>query len=106
MAAIELLARPLARSGRLAMMELLERARAPTWRVWAENAPFDMKNVLKARGYRWNGDANGKLRAWYIDVADAHREAEISFLSSEIYRREVALPIFRVDAYSRFSERA
>jgi DNA polymerase-3 subunit epsilon len=105
LAALELLARPLTRSGRPALVELLERARIPTWRIWAENAPFDMKDELKGRGYRWNGDANGKPRAWYFDVVDAKREAELDFLKNEIYRREITLPMSRIDAYNRFSER-
>lgn len=104
LAALELLTRPLA-SGRLTFMELLDRARMPTWRIWAENAPFDLKEDLKSRGYRWNGEANGKPRAWYVDVTEAQREAELDYLKTQIYRRQVTLPMFRVDAYSRFSDR-
>lgn len=105
LAALELLAQPLHRSGRPALTELLERARIPTWRIWAENSPFDLKDDLKARGYRWNGDGNGTPRAWYIDVVDEQRETELEYLKREIYRREIELPIFRIDAYNRFSER-
>ena len=67
-AAIELLASILPVAGVPAMARLLERARRPTWRVWAENSPFDLKDTLKARGYRWNADGNASPRAWYIDV--------------------------------------
>ena len=84
---------------------LLDRARMPTWRIWAENAPFDLKDELKARGYRWNGEANSKPRAWYIDVADAEREVELVYLQTQVYRREITLPMSRIDAYSRFSDR-
>lgn len=105
LAALELLAQPLQKSGRLALTELLERARIPTWRIWAENSPFDLKDNLKARGYRWNGDGNGMPRAWYIDVVDEQREPELEYLKNEVYRREIKLPIFRIDAYNRFSER-
>ncbi|WP_256837860.1 3'-5' exonuclease [Sphingopyxis sp. KK2] len=105
LAALELLARPLVESGRPAFAELLERARAPTWRIWAEDAPFDMKDALKSRGYRWNGDPNGKPRAWYVDVAEARRETEFEYLKNEIYGRDVTLPMYRIDAYNRFSDR-
>lgn len=105
MAALELLARPLHKSGRLALTELLERARIPTWRIWAENSPFELKDDLKARGYRWNGDGNGTPRAWYIDVVEELRETELEYLKNEIYKREIKLPIIRIDAYNRFSER-
>lgn len=104
-AAIELLATPLPKSGVPAMARLLERARQPSWRIWAENAPFDLKDALKARGYRWNGEGNPNPRAWYNDVEDAQREAEIEYLRKEIYLRDVELLVHRMDAYNRFSDR-
>jgi DNA polymerase-3 subunit epsilon len=105
LAAIELLARPLPKSGALALACLLEQARRPSWRIWAEGAPFEFKDVLKARGYRWNAEHGGAPRAWYIDVDEAGREAELSFLSREIYQREVAPLTKRIDAHDRFSDR-
>lgn len=105
LAAIELLAMPLPRSGASGLVQLLERARTPSWRIWAENSPFDLKDILKARGYRWNGDDNGLPRAWYIDVGDSQKDAELTFLQSEIYQRDVELLVRRIDAYDRFSDR-
>jgi len=32
---------------------LLAHVRKPSFRVWAEQSPFDLKDVLKRRGYRW-----------------------------------------------------
>ena len=90
---------------RTGLAQLLERARQPSFRIWAENSPFDLKDVLKARGYRWNGEGTGSPRAWYIDVDDAAREAEVSFLKTEIYRGEIELLVRRIDAYDRFSDR-
>lgn len=104
-AAIELLASPLPTSGALAMTRLLDAARQPSWRIWAENSPFDLKDALKARGYRWNGDSNPNPRAWYIDVTDTQREVEIAYLHKEIYLREVELLVRRMEAYNRFSDR-
>ena len=74
--AIELLAMPLPKTKVIAMGRLLERARRPSCRIWAENTPFDLKDVLKARGYRWNGEANANPRAWYIDVALVHLKSK------------------------------
>ena len=90
-AAIELLATPLPKTGIAAMAKLLERARRPSWRIWAENAPFDLKDVLKARGYRWNSDKNANPRAWYIDVDEDIRDQELAYLRAEIYRRDVEI---------------
>jgi DNA polymerase-3 subunit epsilon len=106
LAAIELLARTQPVSQRTALAQLLDQARAPSWRIWAENSPYDLKDILKARGYRWNGDDGvGGPRAWYIDVADVQRAAEITFLQTEIYCGEIDLLTRRVDAYKRFSDR-
>lgn len=105
LAALELLARVHLVSGRTELAQLLDRARTPTWRIWAENSPFDLKDQLKARGYRWNAEAGGGPRAWYIDVAEAAREAEVAFLQAEIYRGEIDPLIRRIDAYDRFSAR-
>ena len=105
LAAVALLGSPLLRSGRLALDQLLENARKPTWRIWAENSPFDLKDVLKARGYRWNGEGTGAPKAWFIDVSDDAKEAELAFLKAEIYRGEIDLLVRRIDAYDRFSDR-
>lgn len=104
-AAIELLAAPLPRSGAPAMAQLLERARRPSWRVWAENSPFDMKEVLKARGYRWNADGKPSPKAWYVELEDDKLEPELAFLKAEIYQRELDLRVHRLTAYNRFTDR-
>jgi DNA polymerase-3 subunit epsilon len=59
LAGIELLSRPLPKSGVLALTRLLEQARRPSWRIWAEGAAFELKDALKARGYRWNAEHGG-----------------------------------------------
>lgn len=104
-AAISLLATPFL-NGSLPFGQLLERARKPTIRIWAEHSPFELKDVLKARGYRWNADVGAAPRAWYIDVSEDAYPAEIEFLSREIYQREISLLTRQVSAYDRFSERA
>lgn len=105
LAAIALLAGTHAGSGQTGLSLMLEQARRPTWRIWAENSPFELKDHLKARGYRWNSDGIGGPRGWYVDVLEADREAELAFLKTEIYRGEVDLLCRRIDAYDRFSER-
>jgi DNA polymerase-3 subunit epsilon len=104
-AAIELLATDLPRSGVPALAALLERARTPTWRIWAENSPFAMKDRLKARGYRWNSDDAVPPRCWHVDVAEADKDAELLFLRQDIYGGEIEPLMRKIDAYDRFSER-
>lgn len=106
LAAIELLARTLPESAQTGLALLLDQARRPSFRIWAENSSFDLKDVLKARGYRWNGEGTTSPRAWYIDVDEAARDAEITFLKTEIYRGEMDLLVSTIDAYDRFSDRA
>lgn len=104
-AAIELLARPLPTSGRTGLAQLLDAARRPTIRLWAENSPFDLKHLLKARGYRWSSGEDGAPRAWWTDVAEGDHDAELAWLRAEIYRAEVEIAHRRIDAYDRFSGR-
>jgi DNA polymerase-3 subunit epsilon len=105
LAAIELLATTLPNSRRLAMAQLLDEARRPDWRIWAENSPFEFKDELKARGYRWNADGGANPKAWYIDVEDFQREAELAYLRKQIYQSDVDITLRMMTAYERFSER-
>ena len=85
---------------------LLDTARLTTVRLWAEGAPFEKKDVLKARGYRWSG-IHGAPRAWWREVAEADADTEVRFLRREIFDDEVIeLPTRRVTALERFAERA
>lgn len=105
-ATLEILATPIGEAGSTSLFQLLDRARRPSWRIWAENSPYDLKDVLKARGYRWNGETGPAPRAWYIDVDEADREAEVAFLRAEIYRGEIDPLMRRLTAFERFSDRA
>jgi DNA polymerase-3 subunit epsilon len=105
LAAITLLSRPSRGDGRTAFAQLLDQARAPTWRIWAENSPFHLKDILKGRGYRWNAHGKATPRAWYIDVSDDARETELAFLRAEIYRGDFDPLVRRIDAQNRFSDR-
>jgi len=105
LALIELLARPLPKSGVLALSKLLEAARQPTWRIWAAGSPFESKDVLKARGYRWSSGDDGRMKAWYVDVTTTARDSELAFLRAEIYRRDnIEFRVDKLTAYERFSE--
>jgi DNA polymerase III subunit epsilon len=105
-AQLEILARPLPNTDRTALSVMLERARRPTFRIWAENSPFDLKEHLKRRGYRWNDGSDGRPRSWFVDVSEGARDEEIRFLKEAIYQREVDFNAQRITATNRFSIRA
>ncbi len=67
--------------GRTVLAEMLETARAPSWRFRAVGAAFEVKDRLKARGYRWDGIA----REWWREVRDADRVAEEWWLAGQVY---------------------
>jgi len=92
--------------GASALAVLLHQARKKTIRVWAEQSPFDLKDVLKRRGYRWCDGSDGRPRSWYIDVGEDQLEDEIAFLKTEIYLSEVEPRLQTLTALSRFSVRA
>lgn len=50
--------------------------------VRAEGSPFETKDALRARGYRWCAET----RCWTRLVVESEIELERQFLSSEIYR--------------------
>ncbi len=61
-------------------------------RIFAEHSPFDMKDHLKARGYRWSDGSDGRPKSWWIEVAETDLEPELHYLRSEIYRYPEADP--------------
>lgn len=105
-AVVELLARPLPGKSTTAFAMLADHARRTTFRIWAENAPYALKDILKRRRYRWNDGTDGRPRAWHIDVDDDKRDAELVYLKKEIYQREVDINCREITAQERFSNRA
>ncbi|TQF31969.1 3'-5' exonuclease [Bradyrhizobium sp. UNPA324] len=104
-ALIEILATDVPNQVRSAFAVLLERARRKTIRIWAEQSPFDLKDVLKRRGYRWSDGSDGRPRSWYIDVDEANRVAEVEFLQTSIYLKDVEPRMQIMSAMNRFSSR-
>jgi DNA polymerase III subunit epsilon len=84
LAVIHLLATPFA-TGELPMKLLLQAAGRRTLRIWANWAPFDKKDVLKARHYQWNSGDDGRPKAWYRDVAEPEGPAELEWLKGNVY---------------------
>jgi DNA polymerase-3 subunit epsilon len=75
-------------------------------RLWAEQSPFELKDALKRRGYRWSDGADGRPRSWYVDLDESRLDDEIAFLRTEIYLREAEPSVQTLTALDRFSIRA
>ena len=105
-ALLEILAFELPTAGSPALAVLLERARKKTMRVWAEQSPFELKDTLKRRGYRWCDGSDGRPRSWYVDVDESKLTEEIAFLKAEIYLRDIEPRSQILTAFDRFSVRA
>lgn len=61
--------------------ELIEKSYQKVFLIQAFEAAFDVKDVLKRRGYRWNaGD-----RVWQRHVLEGELAAERQFLATDIY---------------------
>lgn len=102
-ALLEVLARPAGEDSTLPFAELLQSSARCRMRIFAETAPFDMKDHLKARGYRWSDGNDGRPKAWWIEVDEDFYEEELRYLRAEIYRWDEAdPPATRLTAHDRF----
>lgn len=70
--------------GWTALAEMLERARAPSWRFKAIGAAFEVKEKLRLRGYRWDAAA----KSWWREVPDTQRVEEEWWLAGHVYSFE------------------
>ncbi|MNR87227.1 DNA polymerase III PolC-type [compost metagenome] len=72
-------------------------------RIFAENSPYDLKDHLKARGYRWSDGSEGRPKSWWIEVDEATLADELHYLRTEIYRYPEADPPTKyLTAFDRF----
>ena len=101
-ALLEVLATDLGDGTGVALGHLLASSQRTRVRVWAQHAPFDLKDVLKRRGYRWNSGDDGRPKAWWTEVDEEALDAELLFLQQEVYFREVELHREVLSAFERY----
>jgi DNA polymerase III subunit epsilon len=83
--------------------ELYRASQRSRVRVFAENSPFDLKDHLKARGYRWSDGSEGRPKSWWIEVDEPDLAGELHYLRTEIYRYPEADPPTKfLTAFDRF----
>lgn len=72
-------------------------------RIFAEHSPFEMKDHLKGRGYRWSDGSDGRPKSWWIEIDEDTLLDELHYLRSEVYRWEEAdPPVQHLTAFDRF----
>lgn len=87
--------------------ELLKASQRARMRIYAENSPFEMKDHLKARGYRWSDGSDGRPKSWWTEIGEEELEAELDYLRTEIYGWRDADPLIqKLTATDRYKERA
>lgn len=90
--------------GETALSALLKSVERVEARLWAMKSPFESKDLLKARGYRFDG----KRKVWHLDLPAEKLEEERRWLADNIYqelmRRQgrICLKVTYVGARERY----
>lgn len=103
-ALLEILQQRLPKSGTLVLKSILDALPLKSYKVYATGSTFDKKDVLKQRGYRWDGDK----KVWHITVTgDDEVKAEVEWLKNDVYGGKSAFVDIEVlNCLTRFSTRA
>jgi DNA polymerase-3 subunit epsilon len=101
-ALLELLRMPLPKSGKTGLLRLLDAASEPALRLWATGSPFNTKDKLRERGYRWDAER----RCWHRVVPRSIAKEESEWLKAEVYGgRPAQIEVEVLDSRIRFSGR-
>jgi DNA polymerase-3 subunit epsilon len=102
-ALLAVLATPLPKLAHTGLAHLMAQAGKPSYRLQATNAPFDAKDKLKARGYRWSAEQ----KVWHTRVGDGKAlQTEFDWLKEHAYHQRSAVVQFeKLDAQVRYSAR-
>lgn len=103
-ALLEVLQQKLPKSGELVLRSILNSLGQKSYTVYAIGSPFETKDTLKARAYRWDGDK----KCWHTTITgDEALKAEVVWLKSSVYGGKPAKVEIEVqNCMSRFSSRA
>lgn len=89
--------------GRTALSELIERGSKSGWLVRAKGASFGVKDLLRARGYRWDSDR----KLWAREVGEKDLVAEQFWLAGHVYSMDanpkaICPELIRITPRNRF----
>ncbi len=63
------------------VLDLIENASNPIYKVSAINSPYETKDILKSNGYFWNGDQ----KCWWKNILLGEIESEKRWLADNVY---------------------
>jgi DNA polymerase-3 subunit epsilon len=89
--------------GTTGLWHLLQKAREQQFRVWALDAPFDLKGMLKDRGYAWKDTPGRSKKSWCVETPDA--DEEVAFLKERIFKRGGQILVEKIGRNNRFTNR-
>lgn len=92
------------KNGGNAMQTVVAASTQASYRLQATGAPFDAKDALKARGYRWNAEQ----KVWHTMLPDADAlQAEFEWLKASVYHgRAARVQVEKLDAWVKYSARS
>lgn len=101
---LHVLSHKLPKSGKPALLALLENARKVEHKVWAVDSHFDTKDVLKERGYKWNDVCpfGEKGKSWAKIVSSDDLDAELEWMRDNVYRSPRNAPTTEITALNRY----
>lgn len=102
-ALLQVLCEPVGDGGQNGLALLMAAAQRPSFKLRATGAPFEAKDKLKARAYRWDAEA----RVWYCALAGEEAlAAELAWLRAEVYgARPARVELEALDGLVRYSAR-
>lgn len=103
-ALLEVLQQKLPKSGEIVLRSILKALNQTSFIINATKSAFETKDILKSRGYRWDG----VTKCWYTNVnGDDALAAEAAWLKTNVYAGKSAkIEIEEQNGINRFSSRA
>lgn len=102
-ALLEILQQRLPKSGDLVLKSILNGLAQKSYQIFAIGSPFETKDMLKSRGYRWDGEK----KCWHTTVGgDDAIKAEVVWLKASVYGgKKASVEIEVHNCMTRFSTR-
>lgn len=102
-ALLQVLAQPVVPGEATGLARLMAAAAQPSFKLRATGSPFESKDQLKGRGYRWDAEA----KVWFCTLSDPARlDEELAWLKAEVYgRRPARVEVEALDSLVRYAAR-